>query len=1467
MKPIKYLCIIAFVFLVATTSQPLAADIHVSQPVQVTSDTYYERGQAITYDGTYYWLIYGRSTTCTGSYQSALPDVHDYDVYFKRATTVPGLVAATPSTVMTSSNSYLGECGAAYYGSEVWAFATLDLGASAELYGWYTTDGTSWTQVASIVTGLSTGSAHHDEVSFNGELFVMVRRGDDFYTTHTATPKTGGWSTEVAVGSAGGLAHFFVEGSNLYLAVLKSPAPRENQIWLYSTGTDTWSLVASASSDGWDPTLFKVGSDYVFAQAPYSGDGGGRQWILQWSNSSLGAGFFSGGSKMVSEGRYGTNTWLDMWPIGFTDNGGTTYLFYTSERDVPAAEGTGNIWYLEVDWDVSDAHHTYIQEAIDAAAASDEIHVADGTYEEQLEIDKDLTLGGGGGGGGCIILSPTTLTKYFTTSANNYPIVYIHDADNVSLEDLTIDGDGRGNLNSRFYGVAFRNAGGGIYNCDVIGVRDSPFSGAQHGVGIYSWNDDATPRTIDVHDCDIYDFQKNAMALNSDAGSPITVDVRRNTITGAGATTVTAQNGVQVFCDTGTGTIDDNTITGIAYDNTGNPTPWVATSILNYYAELDITNNTISGSHMGVYVIDGGGEVSGNTLAIEKVGISAYGIAASDPDDAIPAPFGEEAPLGSGHQNLGAPLALLDVDVLGNSLTFSGPDNTATYGIEADGGYGPDDLDVTINYNFVSGFEVGIEIWKCTSSCDTGVFTNVVAHYNDIAGNTLFGMRSNADYIVSDGRYNWWGDVTGPYHATKNPLGTGVPVSDYILFEPWLGSENHASVWPDTFLTNCTTPVTVTFRIDQPGLGEEVRGWDLTFQVDNAVVNVATTPGDFTEGDFLQTIGGTTFFALDKSGGEYTATCAILGGDTGATGSGTLFTVVLTPVAEGTSAITITDFKVRDLDNQPLDSSSADGFIQIDCTEPTMEPIAEAEGECYNTDPVFSNFGFDDDVSLDLAEYKIDAGSWVTIFSAIYVPEWNDDGWTLTDFGGLSEGSHTVYFRVKDEAGNWNGEGVPDSYSWQFIKDTTPPDPPTGFAAAPGHNKVHLTWTNPTGDTSFEGVEIRRVGWTDYPEYGTGSPVVPAPSYPANETEGDFVVQTAAEAYDDDPLTTRDIYYFTAFSYDCAGNYSSYTVGTYDRATSYWLPDIPHMYGPIDGEVNFGDLAQFSNAFGTSEAGAGWNAECDYGPTDDWSSYGIPLPDDAIDFEDLMILSMIYGKVTPAGMDMVPREKVIENLEELIAFEITPIEPGVFSVTIKNRASTLKGVRLLIEADAGGKIERIEPGALFAGSADVFFGTIAGSHGSHEICAAALGAGRPLAGSGEIARLHVGRDGENAVRILLNEIDIRSLDNEKYELAVEEYDAPFIPTATALMQNYPNPFNPATTIMYDVSRAGRVTIQIFDVSGRLISTLVDQNKEAGRYTIHWTGKDRNNASVPSGMYFYRMKAADEILTRKMILLR
>jgi hypothetical protein len=90
----------------------------------------------------------------------------------------------------------------------------------------------------------------------------------------------------------------------------------------------------------------------------------------------------------------------------------------------------------------------------------------------------------------------------------------------------------------------------------------------------------------------------------------------------------------------------------------------------------------------------------------------------------------------------------------------------------------------------------------------------------------------------------------------------------------------------------------------------------------------------------------------------------------------------------------------------------------------------------------------------------------------------------------------------------------------------------------------------------------------------------------------------------------------------------------------------------------------------------------------------------------------------------------------------------------------------------------------------------------------------------------------------------------------------------ALHPNVPNPFNPNTTIRYDVLEGGAdVNISIFDVSGRLVRTLVDGHRAAGTWSVQWNGDDDRGRRVASGVYFYRMRAGSFVDTKKMVLLK
>jgi len=125
--------------------------------------------------------------------------------------------------------------------------------------------------------------------------------------------------------------------------------------------------------------------------------------------------------------------------------------------------------------------------------------------------------------------------------------------------------------------------------------------------------------------------------------------------------------------------------------------------------------------------------------------------------------------------------------------------------------------------------------------------------------------------------------------------------------------------------------------------------------------------------------------------------------------------------------------------------------------------------------------------------------------------------------------------------------------------------------------------------------------------------------------------------------------------------------------------------------------------------------------------------------------------------------------------------------------------------------------------------------------------------------------------------DVRPAGQYEYTLAAvhtdgsESHSVPVTVHLSAaraeLLQNHPNPFNPTTTIRFALPERGHVTLNVFDVNGRLIVTLVDGIRPVGEQQTTWNGKDTAEVSVGSGVYFYQLRTRSGTISRKMVLLR
>jgi hypothetical protein len=131
-----------------------------------------------------------------------------------------------------------------------------------------------------------------------------------------------------------------------------------------------------------------------------------------------------------------------------------------------------------------------------------------------------------------------------------------------------------------------------------------------------------------------------------------------------------------------------------------------------------------------------------------------------------------------------------------------------------------------------------------------------------------------------------------------------------------------------------------------------------------------------------------------------------------------------------------------------------------------------------------------------------------------------------------------------------------------------------------------------------------------------------------------------------------------------------------------------------------------------------------------------------------------------------------------------------------------------------------------------------------------------LAFSGDGSVLYAGTEGEGVFR----------LDGAGSVVAIE--DTPPGRNRPRLQQNYPNPFRSTTTISYSVVKGMDVRLEVFDAAGRLLKVLVDKEADlTGRQNVVWDGLNSDGRKAAAGVYFYRLKIADRVQTKRMVLAR
>jgi hypothetical protein len=303
-----------------------------------------------------------------------------------------------------------------------------------------------------------------------------------------------------------------------------------------------------------------------------------------------------------------------------------------------------------------------------------------------------------------------------------------------------------------------------------------------------------------------------------------------------------------------------------------------------------------------------------------------------------------------------------------------------------------------------------------------------------------------------------------------------------------------------------------------------------------------------------------------------------------------------------------------------------------------------------------------------------------------------------------------------------------------------------------------------------------------------------------------------------------------------------------------------------DAKVDFNDFVFLAQHFGSSIEVESFDMRADLNG------------DNMVNFADFLMLTQDFGKIAvdaPAvkrASKVSPNTMGINNQASLslkVDGQAKMGENLVVEVDLA-KASALTGWGLTVGFDATQYefVEAIAPeGHLLAGQDAPIFLVHSDSEGRVSLANAIAGAGA-ASGEGSLARLVFRPKGDiEEARFEIFEgvlFDPSRLENVPSSSLL---NVRAVPSEFALAQNYPNPFNPETTITYDLAADSDVRLEIYNVMGQVVRTLVSDNQSAGRYRVSWLGDNSLGHQVASGVYFYRIQAGGFQFVRKLMLLK
>ena len=277
--------------------------------------------------------------------------------------------------------------------------------------------------------------------------------------------------------------------------------------------------------------------------------------------------------------------------------------------------------------------YTTIGAAVAAAQPGDVIKVCPGVYNEQVAINKSVTLRGDNGA----VVKPSPMSANTTSLTTGFPlavVILVENASKVVLEGLTITGANRAIVGCpsastpSLFGIFYRNASGAIRNNAIRGMRLGPADAAcDSGTGILIQSGGGGASVMSIEGNSIHNYQKNGVTAN-EAGTDVRIG-KRNVVTGSGPTTGAVQNGIQLAFGA-TGVVEDNIVTDNISADCIDPVncPSSANDVIIFDSgAVRVGRNVLGRSQAGVTVIGDGNRVTGNVIFDTHVfdGVAVFG--------------------------------------------------------------------------------------------------------------------------------------------------------------------------------------------------------------------------------------------------------------------------------------------------------------------------------------------------------------------------------------------------------------------------------------------------------------------------------------------------------------------------------------------------------------------------------------------------------------------------------------------------------------------------------------------------------------------------------------------------------------------------------------------------------------------------------------------------------------------------